>query len=30
VGNELFWGKDRMDFVDEELSRLSARPAAQS
>jgi 2-hydroxychromene-2-carboxylate isomerase len=30
VGNELFWGKDRMDFVDEELSRLSARHAAQS
>ena len=21
VGNELFWGKDRMDFIDEELAR---------
>ena len=21
VGNEIFWGKDRMDFVDEELAR---------
>ena len=23
VGNELFWGKDRMDFIDEELARVS-------
>ena len=22
VGDELFWGKDRMDFIDEELGRL--------
>ena len=22
VGQEIFWGKDRMDFIDEELSRL--------
>jgi 2-hydroxychromene-2-carboxylate isomerase len=21
VGDELFWGKDRMDFIDEELAR---------
>ena len=21
VGEEIFWGKDRMDFIDEELSR---------
>ena len=22
VGQEIFWGKDRMDFIDEELGRL--------
>jgi len=21
VGDEIFWGKDRMDFIDEELAR---------
>ena len=21
VGGEIFWGKDRMDFIDEELAR---------
>ena len=26
VGNELFWGKDRMDFVEEELLRQPAAP----
>jgi 2-hydroxychromene-2-carboxylate isomerase len=27
VGDELFWGKDRMDFVEEELMRLPATDA---
>jgi len=26
VGNEIFWGKDRMDFIDEELARLGLTP----
>lgn len=25
VGEELFWGKDRMDFVEDELKRIDAR-----
>lgn len=25
VGEELFWGKDRMDFVEDELKRIEAR-----
>jgi 2-hydroxychromene-2-carboxylate isomerase len=25
VENEMFWGKDRMDFVDDELTRVAAR-----
>ncbi|VTU25863.1 2-hydroxychromene-2-carboxylate isomerase [Variovorax sp. PBS-H4] len=25
VENEMFWGKDRMEFVDDELTRLAAR-----
>jgi 2-hydroxychromene-2-carboxylate isomerase len=27
VGDELFWGKDRMDFVADELQRLTSRAA---
>jgi 2-hydroxychromene-2-carboxylate isomerase len=26
VGDEMFWGKDRMEFVDEELDRAAATP----
>jgi 2-hydroxychromene-2-carboxylate isomerase len=26
VGDALFWGKDRMDFIDEELARLTPPP----
>ena len=25
VGQEIFWGKDRMDFIDEELARQGQR-----
>ena len=24
IGDEIFWGKDRMDFIDQELAQLSA------
>jgi 2-hydroxychromene-2-carboxylate isomerase len=27
VGDELFWGKDRMEFVADELQRLTSRTA---
>jgi 2-hydroxychromene-2-carboxylate isomerase len=27
VGEELFWGKDRMDFVEDELKRLTSSPS---
>ena len=26
VGDELFWGKDRMEFIDDELMRLERHP----
>ena len=26
IGDELFWGKDRMEFIDDELSRLGRHP----
>jgi 2-hydroxychromene-2-carboxylate isomerase len=28
VGGEIFWGKDRMDFIDEELARVVPGPPA--
>lgn len=30
VGDEIFWGKDRMDFIDEELVRLRTDPSLRS
>ncbi|HLG47443.1 MAG TPA: 2-hydroxychromene-2-carboxylate isomerase [Reyranella sp.] len=30
VGNEIFWGKDRMDFIDEELARQREDPTLRS